>query len=59
MTRKDHIIEEIHVAREAIARESEYDIERIIESARARQAAEGRPVIRHSPRKPAVVKRES
>jgi hypothetical protein len=41
MTRKDPIIEEIHVVREALAREADYDLERMLEAARARQAASG------------------
>jgi hypothetical protein len=56
---KDPIIEEIHAAREGIARESGFDLERIIEAARARQAAEGWRAIRLPPRKPTVAKRAS
>lgn len=49
MPRKDPIVEEVHAAREAIARESGYDLDWIIEGARARQAASGRPVVRLPP----------
>jgi hypothetical protein len=49
---KDPIIEEIHAVREEIARAAGYDIERILEAARARQAASGRKAVQFSPRKP-------
>lgn len=52
MPRKDPIIEEIHAIREEIAREADYDIERILEAARARQVASGRKVVQLSPRRP-------
>jgi hypothetical protein len=60
MTRKDPIIEEIHAVREALAREADYDLERILEAARARQAASGLPAVTLSPRKvEPVVKKAS
>ena len=59
MDRNDPIIEEIHSVREAIARKSDYDIDKMIEAARARQAAEGREVIKLSPRKPGATKKAS
>lgn len=51
MPRKDPIVEEVHAVRETIAREAGYDLDRIIEAARARQAASGRPVVRLPPKK--------
>lgn len=51
MARKNPIIEEIHAVRDAIAREAGYDLERIIEAARVRQAAGGREVVRLPPKK--------
>ncbi len=59
MVRNDPIVEEIHSAREAIARRSGYDIDKMIEAARARQAAEGRKSIRSPARKPGAAKRAS
>jgi len=59
MTRKDPIVEEIHAIRDALAREADYDIERIMEAARARQAAQGRDAVTLSPRKPDTAKRAS
>jgi hypothetical protein len=55
--RNDPIVEEIHSVREVIARESGYDIDKVIEAARARQAAEGREAIKLSARKPGGAKR--
>lgn len=50
MTRKDPIVEEIHAVREQIAREADYDLERILEAARARQAVAGLQGVRLSQR---------
>ncbi len=51
MPTKDQIVEEVHTAREAIARESGYDLDGIIDAARARQAAGNRRVLRLPPKK--------
>jgi hypothetical protein len=59
MTRKDPIIEEIHAAREVLAREADYDLEKLFEAARARQAASGLPSVRLSPRKTEPAKKAS
>ena len=59
MSTSDRIVEEVHAVREAIARESGDDLERIIKAARARQVAEGRPVVRLEPKKPAATKETS
>jgi len=59
MSQKDPIIEEIHAAREEIARQADYDIEKMLEAARARQAASGRPAVRLSPRVAVAVKKAS
>ncbi len=57
MTCKDPIIEEIHAVREALAREAGYDIEKMLDAARARQAASGLRAVRLPSRevKPAKV----
>lgn len=57
MTGKDPIIEEIHAVREALALEAGYDIEKMLDAARARQAASGLRAVRLPPRevKPAKV----
>ncbi|HKH45853.1 MAG TPA: hypothetical protein VKM72_14420 [Thermoanaerobaculia bacterium] len=59
MTRKDPIIEEIHAARELIAREADYDLEKMLEAARARQAASGLKSVRLAPRKPESARKAS
>jgi hypothetical protein len=59
MPRKDPIIEEIHTFREEIAREADYDIEKILEAARARQAASGREAVTLSPKKATTAKKAS
>lgn len=50
MPRKDPIIEEIHAVREDIAREADYDLEKMLEAARERQAASGVQAVRLPPR---------
>ena len=52
MSRKDPIIEEIHAVREEIARQADYDLARMFEAARARQAASGLTAVRLPPRTP-------
>jgi hypothetical protein len=59
MTRKDPIIEEIHAVREVIAREADYNLERMLETARARQAAGGLQSVRLAPRKPEPAQKAS
>lgn len=51
MNRKDPIIEEIHAVRESLAREVNDDLERLLEAARARQAAHGLQSVTLPPRK--------
>jgi hypothetical protein len=41
----DPILEEIHAVREALAKESDYDAEKIAEAARKRQAKSGRKAV--------------
>jgi len=57
MPAKDQIVEEVHAVREAIARESGDDLDRIIDAARARQAAGNRRVVRLSPKKVPATKK--
>jgi hypothetical protein len=59
MPRKDPIIEEIHAVREALAREADYDLDRILEAARARQAASGLQAVTLPPRKAEPAKKAS
>lgn len=41
MPKRDPILEEIRAVRERLAREADYDLEKLVEAARARQAARG------------------
>ncbi|MFY9826731.1 MAG: hypothetical protein WAM82_35580 [Thermoanaerobaculia bacterium] len=59
MSHKDPIIEEIHAVREEIARQAGYDLEKILEEARVRQAASGRPAVTLQPRKAEPIKKAS
>jgi hypothetical protein len=59
MPRKDPIVEEIHAIREALAREVDYDMERLLEAARHRQAASGLRAVRLPPRQAEPAKKAS
>jgi len=45
------IVDEVRAARDAIAREHDYDIAKIAEAVRAREAKSGRTFVRLLPRK--------
>ena len=53
------IIDEVRAAREARAKESGDDIERIVEAAKKRQAESGRTVVTLPPKTPHLTKRAS
>jgi hypothetical protein len=59
MNLSDSIVDEVRAAREALARESDDDIEKIVEAARARQAQSGRESITLPPKKTDSAKRAS
>jgi len=59
MSMRDPIIEEIHAVREALARESGFDAEKIAEAARKRQAESGRKAVTLPPRPVATVKKKA
>ncbi len=59
MQRKDPIIEEIHAVREELARQGSYDLDKILEAARARQAAAGIQGVRLPAREPILTKKAS
>lgn len=59
MPSRDPIIEEIHAIREAIAEASGYDLEKIAEAARKRQAESGRKAVALPPRPAITVKKAS
>jgi hypothetical protein len=51
MLPSDPIVEEVRVVRDAIAKEFDYDIERLGRALQERQAKSGRPVVRLPPRR--------
>ena len=59
MKPSDSMVDEVRAAREAVAKESGDDIEKIVEAARARQSRSGRTVVTLPPRKTDSAKRAS
>ena len=59
MKSSDSIVDEVRAAREAIAKESDDDLEKIVEAARARQSKGGREVVTLPPKKTDSAKRAS
>lgn len=59
MSSRDPLIEEIHAVREALAKESGYDLEKIAEAARKRQAESGRKAVALPPRPAMIVKQKA
>jgi hypothetical protein len=53
------IVEEIHAIREALSKESDDDIRKIAEAAKARQAKGDRKTVQLAPRKPPSARRAS
>jgi len=51
MLSRDPIVEEVRAARDSIAKEYDYDIERIGRAMQERQAKNGRPVVRLPPKR--------
>ena len=51
MKSSDSIVDEVRAAREALAKESDDNLEKIVEAARARQSQSGREVVTRPPRK--------
>ena len=59
MKASDSIVDEVRAAREAIAKASDDNLEKIVEAARARQSQGGRQVVTQAPRKAVSAKRAS
>lgn len=51
------IVDEVRAVRDSIAKEYDYDIAKIAEAVRERQAKSGRTYVRLAPRTPSVVKK--
>ncbi len=59
MNVSNSIIDEVRAAREAIAKESDDDLDKIVEAARVRQSASGREIVTFPPKKADSAKRAS
>ena len=57
MPSRDPIVEEVRAARDAIAKEFDYDIERIGRAMQERQSKNDRPVVRLLPKRVPVEKK--
>ena len=55
----DSIVDEVRAAREAIAKESDNNLEKIVEAARVRQSTGGREIVSLPPKKADAAKRAS
>lgn len=51
MKSSDSIVDEVRAARDALAKESDDNLEKIVEAARARQAKSGRTIVTLPPKK--------
>jgi hypothetical protein len=59
MRYSDPIIDEVRAARDAIAKEFEYDIDKLAEALKVREAKSGRKVVRLPPREVIAVRKAS
>jgi hypothetical protein len=57
MRESNPIVDEVRAVRDAIAKEHDYDIAKIAEAIRAREAASGRTFVRLPPRRPSPAKK--
>lgn len=55
MRHPDPILDEIRAIRDAMAKEADYDIEKLAQAIKAREVQSGREVVRLPPRKVTVV----
>jgi hypothetical protein len=59
MKSSDSIVDEVRAAREALAKASDDNLEKIVEAARARQSQSGREAVTRPPRRAGSAKRAS
>ena len=59
MEKSDPIVDEVRAARDAIAKELDYDIEKIAQAIKSREVQSGRHVVCLPPRKVTVVVRQA
>jgi hypothetical protein len=59
MQRSDPIVDEVRAARDAIAKEFDYDIDKLAQAIKAREVKSGREVVRLAPKKVTVIVRKA
>jgi hypothetical protein len=59
MRRSDPIVDEVRAARDAIVKEANYDIDKLAEMLKVREATSGRKIVRLPPREVTVVYKAS
>jgi hypothetical protein len=59
MRYRDPIVDEVRAARDAIAKEVDYDIDKLAALLKAREAKSGRTIVRLPPRKVTVASKAS
>jgi hypothetical protein len=59
MRRSDTIVDEVREARDAIAKEVDYDIDKLAEMLKNREAKSGRTIVRLPPRAVVIVSKAS
>ena len=57
MKEPNPIVDEVRAVRDSIAKEYDYDIAKIAEAVREREAKSGRTYVRLPPRKPVLIKK--
>ena len=59
MRYSDPIVDEVRAVRDAIAKEFDYDIEKLSQAIKAHEAQSGRKIVRLPPKKVTVVRKAS
>jgi hypothetical protein len=59
MRESDPIVDEVRAIRDAIAKEFDYDIEKLADAIKAREVQSGRKVVRLPPRKVTIARKAS
>ncbi|WP_437625583.1 hypothetical protein [Sorangium sp. So ce1151] len=59
MRYSDSIIDEVRATRDAIAKEHDYNIDKLAEALKAREAKSGRQIVRLPPREVTLVRKAS
>ena len=56
---RDPIVEEVHAVRDALAKEFDYDVEKLARAIQDDEKAKGRPALHLQPRRPTVREKAS